>query len=241
MKAMILAAGLGTRLGETTKTIPKCLVEAGGKTMLERVVERLKAAGVSEFVINLHHLADSVREFVKRRDCFGVSIEFSYEDDLLDTGGAVRKALTLLGDEDFFLHNSDVYCDADLAAFADWHRSRGALASLCVMQRESSRLLLFDEAGRLCGWENPLKSQSDTVPERAPCARLAFSGIQLISPRIVDYMLDEAPAFSIIRSYMRAARAGEDVAAYRIDDSYWLDMGSPDKLAELRRKLEPGA
>lgn len=241
MKAMIFAAGLGSRLGEITRTTPKCLVRAGGKSMLEYVVERLKAAGVDHVVINLFHLGEQIEEFVREKDSFGIRVDFSREETLLGTGGGLKKAAGFFaGDESFFVHNADVYCDLDLKILAGAHAGSGALATLVMMERQSSRCLLFDSHGQLAGWEGTKESgETDLISEDPVLTRLAFSGIQMVSPRIFAYMRDEEEKFSIIRSYMKAARAGEKVVSCVMKDAWWIDVGKPETLEQLRLHLEP--
>jgi NDP-sugar pyrophosphorylase family protein len=241
MKAMVLAAGLGTRLREITKTKPKCLVEAGGKTMLQHVLERLRGAGVSEVVINLHYLGDQIESYLQMRDNFGLKIQFSREAELLGTGGGLKNAAALLGnDSDFFLYNADIYCELDLEAMLDAHRRSGVLATLAVMDRKTSRYLLFDAGNRLAGWHNPDVGESKLITGATleSCSNLAFSGIHVISPEFFAYMQEDTGSFSIIRSYLRAAERGRAVEAYRIDDSFWVDVGTPEKLAELDMVLQ---
>ncbi len=235
MKAMILAAGLGTRLGVLTRDIPKCLVEVAGKPMIVHVVEHLRAAGVTTIVINLHYLADKVRDYFAQHN-FGVAIEFIYEPEILGTGGAIKNARKLLQDEpDFIVYNTDVYSDLDLGKFVEAHRSRNALVTLAVMDRPTSRPLLFDPTGQLVGWESG--ENKDQPTSAGPVERLNFSGIQIISSGFFNYLEVEQGAFSSIRPFLAAAKAGQRVFAFRIDASYWIDMGTPEKLEELRHKV----
>ncbi|HLK05584.1 MAG TPA: nucleotidyltransferase family protein [Candidatus Acidoferrum sp.] len=156
MKAMILAAGLGTRLRPLTDTIPKALVELNGRTLLEITITRLKSFGVAEFIVNVHHHAEKIVSFLESKNNFGVRIELSREDDLLlDTGGGLKKAAWFFlegnSSEPFFLHNVDVLSSIDLNQMLDAHKNSGALATLAVQQRKSSRQLLFDENNLLVG------------------------------------------------------------------------------------------
>src|SRR5580765_2436736 len=157
MKAMVLAAGLGTRLRPLTNDRPKALVEVAGRTLLEIALTRLTAFGVSEVIVNVHHFADMVVEYLKARQNFGMRIEISREDELLDTGGGLKKAAWFFqegssgNDEPFLLHNVDVISTIDLSRMVKSHRSSRALATLAVQDRETSRYLLFDDAGELCG------------------------------------------------------------------------------------------
>jgi NDP-sugar pyrophosphorylase family protein len=240
---MILAAGLGTRLRPLTNDLPKALVEVAGRTLLEITLARLRTFGVSEVIVNVHHFADMVLAYLKARDNFGMRIDISREDVLLDTGGGLKKAGWFFledsrcTDEPFVLHNVDVISTIDLGRMVQSHKQNKALATLAVQKRESSRQLLFDEHLQLCG----RRAGRDRAPEIArPAAHLeplAFSGIHVISPRVLP-MLTEDGIFSIITSYLRLASNGESVRAFRADDYYWRDLGKPDGLQKAARDLE---
>lgn len=235
MKAMILAAGVGSRLRPITDEIPKALVDVGGVPMIERVVRRLQAAGVTELVVNLFHLGDRIVEFLASKDNFGIRIAFTREAELLDTGGGLKNAAWFFDDgRPFFVHNVDVLSDIDLPELLRFHQSFGALASLAVQGRSSSRQLLFDHDGRLCGRETPEGMEWAKGPV-SNFERLAFTGIHVIDPAIFPRMT-ETGAFPITRSYLRLAGEGEKIAAYRADGSYWQDIGSPQKLEAARRR-----
>jgi NDP-sugar pyrophosphorylase family protein len=153
MKAMVLAAGLGTRLRPLTDDKPKALVEVAGRTLLEITLERLRGAGVREVIVNAHHFADQLVEYLRAHENFGMRVEVSREDVLLDTGGGLKQAAWFFRGEDepFLVHNVDVVSGIDLGRMVEAHRERGALATLAVKNRETSRLLLFDGDGWLCG------------------------------------------------------------------------------------------
>jgi len=236
MKAMVFAAGLGTRLREISKTTPKCLVEVGGVPMLERVLRRLAAVGVTEAVVNVHHLREQVERFLAAVS-LPLAVRTSPEDTLLGTGGGLKHARALLqANEPFFVHNADVYSDIDLGALWRAHMAE-SLATLAVMRRETSRALLFSTDGVLVGWENG-DGRSDRGGAKAEqLERLAFSGIQVVSPRIFEYLERDSGDFSIITTYMHGAKAGEAVRAFRMDDAEWVDIGTPEKLEALRREV----
>jgi NDP-sugar pyrophosphorylase family protein len=231
MKAMVFAAGIGSRLKHLTQTKPKCLMEIGDKTMLSIVLERLKGAGVTEVVINLHHLPQQITDYMEAHGRFGLTVHYSYEDTLLDTGGGLKRVAQHFNtDEPFIVHNSDIYCEVDLRKLVEHHRSSGATATLAVREAEGSRGLYFDSAGRLTGWsEESAPSPSDSILKN-------FTGIQIVSRRLFASMPSDE-VFSIIVPYLTAARSGEQVTAYDISDSYWLDMGTIEKLEELRRRV----
>ena len=233
MKAMILAAGVGSRLRPMTDERPKALVEVGGVPMIERVARRLRAAGVTELIVNLFHLADRIVEFLASKANFGLRIAFTREAELLDTGGGLMNAAWFFDDgRPFFLHNVDVLSDIDLRGLLRFHRQAGALVTLAVQTRSSSRQLLFDREGRLCGWESPKGMGWATGPIRE-AERLAFTGIHVIDPAIFPKMT-ETGAFPIIRTYLRLAGEGEKIVACRTDGAYWQDIGSPEKLEDAR-------
>ena len=219
MKAMVLAAGLGTRLRPLTDSRPKALVEVAGRTLLEITLERLRTFDVREVIINVHHFAEMVVDYLKSHDKFGMRIEISREDVLLDTGGGLKKAGWFFNDDEpFILHNVDVISTIDLQRMSDFHNEHQPLATLAVQDRKTSRYLLFDEGGRLCG----------RAPSPDPQFQsLAFSGIHVISPRLLT-MMDEEGTFSIITSYLNLAARGEKIMAFRADEYEWRDLGRPE-------------
>ena len=280
MKAMILAAGLGTRLRPLTDTRPKALVEVGGRTLLEITLTRLRSFGITEVIINVHHFADMVVDYLKSHDNFGMRIEVSREDDLLlDTGGGLKKAgwfflkesgewpLDFARDkrvasgehpsEPFLLHNVDVISNIDFTRMLQFHNEHLALATLAVQSRESSRLLLFDDQGQLCG--RRISGQDTLLPtlgaagvnekkkqipryarnDKSLCSPLplAFSGIHVVSPRLLP-MLSESGVFSIIDAYLRLATEGEKILAFRADEYYWRDLGRPGDLQQAALDLQ---
>jgi NDP-sugar pyrophosphorylase family protein len=240
---MILAAGLGTRLQPLTDDRPKALVEVAGQTMLEVTLSRLHTFGVREVIINIHHFADMVVDYLQANNNFGMRIEISREKALLDTGGGLKKAARFFlenssrGDEPFILQNVDVVSTVDFGRMLQFHREQQALATLAVQDRETSRYLLFDEQLRLCG----RRSGHEGVPELVrPAQRVqawAFSGIHILSPRIFSQMTEEG-AFSIITSYLRLAAQGEKILAFRADKYYWRDLGRPENIAQAEQDLK---
>ena len=241
MKAMILAAGLGTRLRPLTDNKPKALVEVGGRTLLEITLTRLRSFGVTELIVNVHHFADMMLAYLRERNNFGMRVEVSCEDVLLDTGGGLKKAgwffLEDAGDEPFLLHNVDVISTIDLRQMAGEHKQTGALATLAVRERKSSRQLLFDEHGQLCGRRLGRDSAEEIARPSARLTPLAFSGIHVISPRFLK-MMDEDGAFSIIETYLRLASAGEKIQAFRADQYYWRDLGRPENIRQAELDVE---
>ncbi len=243
MKAMILAAGLGTRLRPLTNDRPKALVEVGGRTLLEITLSRLRAFGVREVIVNVHHFADMVADYLKTKNNFGMRIEISREEVLLDTGGGLKKAAWFFLEDasrldvPFILHNVDVISTIDLQSLMQSHTDRQALATLAVQARETSRYLLFNEHGGLCG-RRSARNQEPEIVRSGPCTdALAFSGIHVISPRIFSRMTEEG-AFSIITAYLRVAAQGEKILAFRADEYYWRDLGRPENVAQAERDLK---
>ncbi len=231
MKAMILAAGLGTRLRPLTNDKPKALVEVHGKTLLEIAISRLSKAGFHEIVINVHHFADQIIDFIESKDRFGIQLTISDErDKLLETGGGIKKAAPFLnGDKAFLVCNVDIISDIDLSEMYHSHLRSGALATLAVRQRETSRYLLFNHHNNLSGWKNTKTEESIIVRNsQKKFKELAFSGIHIIQPSIFRYMNQEGK-FSIIETYLDLAKKHK-IKAYSHNEGYWLDVGKPEQL-----------
>jgi len=246
MKAMILAAGLGTRLRPLTDNRPKALVEVAGRTLLEMALSRLRAFDVREVIINVHHFPDMILAFLKQNHDFGMRIEISREDLLLDTGGGLKKAAWFFlqdaarSDEPFVLHNVDVVSTVDLRRMLQFHAENQALATLMVQNRQTSRYLLFDEQAMLCGRRSGSDQKAELVRSTQQFQPLAFSGIHIISPRLLAMMTEEG-VFSIITSYLRLAAQGEKILAFRADEYYWRDLGSPDSILQAAEDLRQHA
>jgi mannose-1-phosphate guanylyltransferase len=246
MKAMILAAGLGTRLRPLTDNRPKALVEIAGRTLLEITLARLRAVGVREIIINVHHFAGMVLEYLKANDNFGIRIEVSREEVLLDTGGGLKKAAWFFledsehRDEPFILHNVDVVSTIDLTRMVQFHKENKALATLAVKDRKTLRYLLFNDQLQLCGRQYGRDQAPEFVLPSSPAQALAFSGIHVISPRLLP-MLTEEGAFPIIASYLRLASQQEKILAFRADEYYWRDLGRPENVLQAEQDLKEKA
>jgi len=237
LKAMLFAAGQGTRLAPLTDRHPKCLVEAGGKTLLEHNILKLKVAGVDTLVINVHHFSEQVIEFIHSKD-FGLTIHISEEQDLLGQGGGLLLASQYFqGEEAFLVCNSDIYTNLDLNALVSAHKETQCLATLAVADRLTSRYLRFDANRNLCGWENR-KTGKVISWNINSFETWAFNGAQVISAKIFDYMDGQDTSFSTIPIYLKAAQAGEEIKAFPMDLSYWIDIGTVEKLELLREHLE---
>lgn len=243
MRAMILAAGLGTRLRPLTNDRPKALVEVGGRTLLEITLRRLCEFGVREVIVNVHHFAEMVVEVLKKNSNFGMRVEISREEVLLDTGGGLKEAAWFFledgsSDEPFLLHNVDVISTIDLARMVQLHLERKALATLAVQKRDTTRYLLFDENDRLCGRQAG-GDETEIVRRSRETAPLAFAGIHVISPRLLKAMT-ETGVFAIISSYLRLAGKGEEILAFRADEYYWRDLGRPESVKQTEKDVENG-
>jgi NDP-sugar pyrophosphorylase family protein len=241
MKAMILAAGLGTRLRPLTDNRPKALVEVAGRTLLEITLSRLRDQGVCDVIVNVHHFADMIVDYLEANRNFGMHIEVSREDVLLDTGGGLKKAAYFFlrdsdGEEPFIVHNVDVISTIDLGRMARFHRDHQALATLAVQHRETSRYLVFDEQMRLCGRRADNKPAAEAAQPQGRVQELAFSGIHIVSPRLLGMMSEEG-AFSIIAAYLRLAAGGEKILGFVDDHAYWRDLGRPESIEAISSML----
>ncbi len=237
---MVFAAGLGTRLRPLTDHCPKALIEVGGEPMLGRIIRRLIDAGVTEVVVNVHHFADMIKSYLAANDNFGIRIHVSDESDLLlDTGGGILKAQRWLdGDEPFIVHNADILSDIELSEIYRRHVDSGAIATLLVARRNSSRYLLFGKSdGRLHGWINTATGQTRPdgfIYDPARYLQLAFGGIHVVSPRIFDSLsrYSSDPVFSIVPFYLSVCDRLE-IRGYSPDRDYqWFDIGKPDSLKQ---------
>lgn len=242
MRAMILAAGLGTRLRPLTDDRPKALVEVAGHTLLEITLRRLREFGIREVIVNVHHFADMVVEYLKKNDNFGMRIEVSREEVLLDTGGGLKQAARFFlesghADEPFLLHNVDVLSTIDLNRMVQFHRQHQALATLAVQDRETSRYLLFDEQQQLCGRRMGRDQSPEIVRQSKKTQPLAFSGVHVISPRLLA-KISESGVFSIITSYLRLAGERQKILAFRADEFYWRDLGKPENVSQAAQDVK---
>mgnify|MGYP001601565860 CR=1 FL=1 len=236
---MLFAAGLGTRLKPLTDHKPKALVEVGGVTLLEIAIRRLMAAGFKEVLVNVHHFASQVVDFLEKSSFPGIHIGISDERDLLlDTGGGLKFARWFFNDDKPFLAcNVDVLTNMDLANFFRHHLASGALATLAIRRRQTSRYLIFDENLQLQGWQNAKTAETRWCApnHHSPIInhRLwAFSGIQCLSPAIFDWM-PEREVFSMIDVYLAAA-ASAPVLGFPHEQDQWLDVGTPESLEAAR-------
>ncbi len=237
MKALIFAAGLGTRLKPLTETMPKALVPVGGKLLLEHAVLKLKSAGVNEIIINIHHFAEQIIDFIHSRSDFDIRIEFSDERNLLlDTGGGLKKASWFFDDnEPFFVYNVDILSDIDLKQMHAYHLQSKPLSTIFVSSRQTSRYLLFDNDNKLYGWYN--RQTGETKPQNITFNpekynQLAFNGIHVISPEIFPLMKDCPERFSIIDFYLSIANSSK-IQAFQQKDTQIIDVGKLETLQNV--------
>ncbi|HEY3389728.1 MAG TPA: nucleotidyltransferase family protein [Prolixibacteraceae bacterium] len=235
MKALIFAAGLGTRLYPLTIDKPKALVEIAGKTLLQMAIEKVSHAGYNDIVINIHHFGDQIIQFLERNNNFGLTITISDErDQLLDTGGGILKAAQWLDSEEpFLVYNVDVLSNIDLQLFRQYHIENGGLATLVVRDRNTARYLAFDDTMQLSGWKNIKTGEEIASRNMQDCSLLAFSGIQLIEPAIFKLII-ETGSFPLIPLYLRLA-ADARIMGYHDHSSLWMDLGKPDQIKEAER------
>jgi len=235
MKAMILAAGYGTRLKELTAMKPKPLVEIAGKTLLEITLERLINFGVNEVVINVHHFAKQVIDYLKKKENFGIYIEISRENELLDTGGGLKNVEYFFDDDEpFILHNVDSISNLPFELMLEKHKTKNALATLFVQDRNTQRYFLFNEKDELCGWRNIKTSEEKLLFRAEQVKQLAFQGIHILSPKIFKD-ITESGAFSIVDLYLRLASEGKKIAAYHNDKIKWIDAGKIENLSSTEK------
>ncbi|MDT3697085.1 MAG: nucleotidyltransferase family protein [Ignavibacterium sp.] len=238
MQAMILAAGLGTRLKPLTDDTPKALIKVYGRTLLETAIRNLIEYGFNKIVINVHHHADKIKHFIEA-NTFAADIFISDETDLLlDTGGGIKNALRFFDNLPVLIHNVDIISNLNLSEFYNYHLSDDSLASLVVSKRLSSRYLLFNKDNILCGWEDIRKNERIVVREEPDYQQLAFNGIHLINPELIKKFPEEK-VFNVIKAYLTAAKT-EEINAYVCNDIKWIDVGKIDSLQraeELVKKI----
>ena len=238
MKAMVLAAGLGTRLEHFTLERPKALVEVNGKPLLAYVVEKLVSSGFNEIVVNVHHFAEQITDYLKNNN-FGAKISICDETNrLLDTGGGILKAKPFLdGEEPFLVHNVDILSDINLNQLIDFHTKSGSFATLAVGERKSSRQFFFDEHMRLAGWRNNLTGKEIiTHQSDSPLKGFAFAGIHVISPEFFQKIHTKG-AFSIVDAYLSLC-SNQKIVGYNTSTNFVLDVGKPNNLEKAQRIVD---
>ncbi len=236
-QAMILAAGMGSRLKPLTDKTPKALIPFHGKPLLEWLILKLKHDGYTRLVINTHHLAGQIDSFLKSKNNFGLAVTLSYEEQLLDTGGAIKRAIPFLDNSiPLLVHNADILSDIPFSALENHHRASAAHVTLAVNNRTTSRYFRFTSDGLLCGWENTRNGATKgTCPE--PFVKYAFCGIHLLNPAVWHAFPDQ-DIFSMVPFYVEQA-ARFKIRAYNVDKWRWADLGTPDKLKNARLLFTP--
>jgi NDP-sugar pyrophosphorylase family protein len=231
MKAMILAAGFGTRLKPFTDAHPKALAIVSGKTILQRNIEYLTSFGIQEIIVNVHHFASQIFDLIKANNGFGSTISFSDErDEVLETGGGIKKAAWFFKekDEPFVVMNVDVLTDMNLKKMIAQHKKEMPLATLAVSSRNTSRYFLFDELDHLIGWKNEKTGEQRMSRETNKYWQKAFSGIHIISPEIFSLMKLEGK-FSMVDVYLELAKT-HDITAFDHSNSKFIDVGKPQSI-----------
>ena len=233
---MIFAAGLGTRLSIETSVKPKALVDIGGRTLLQRAVEKLKAGGITEVVVNVHHFSELVISFLKMND-FGIPVHISDETEkLLDTGGGLKKAACLFTEnEPILIYNVDILSNLNIRELLKNHLKSKALVTLAVRIRETQRYYKFDSEMNLVGWINKKTGETKiSVSEKFENAiAMAYSGFHIIQPEIFSLM-PETDRFSITDFYLELAKT-HSIKGFFDDSDLWMDVGKPEQLEEARR------
>lgn len=237
MEGMIFAAGLGTRLRPLTNDRPKAMVRLGGKTLLERVIVKMRQAGIGKIVVNVHHYAGQIEAFLRERRDLGEGVVLSDERAcLLDTGGGLRKAVGLFTPgESVLIHNVDIFSDMDLRALMAFHQEQGNDATLVVRPSVPGRGLRFDASGRLKGWENSLTGERKVVDEGFATARpYSFCGVHVVGPDLLGHFIHQG-VFSIIDEYLEQAKL-RSLKMY-LHEGFFMDLGTPEAIAEAEKCL----
>ncbi len=234
MKALIFAAGVGSRLASETHNKPKALVKIGSKTLLQIVIEKLAAFGISEMVVNVHHYPNKIIRFLEQHNNFGVHITISDErKKLLETGGGLKKAAPLLaGNEPILIHNVDILHDINFQHIVDFHTRSKSLATIAVRKRETQRYFLFNEEMELAGWKNKQTGEVKLCDknDKNTLTELAFSGVHIIDPSIFKY-ISQTGKFSIVDVYLQLAKTHK-ISGFYDTSELWMDVGKPDQLTK---------
>ena len=239
LRAMILAAGMGTRLKPFTNEHPKALAIVNGKTILQRNIEYLASFGIKEIIINVHHFPKQIIELIKKNHGFGSDITFSDEsEEVLETGGGIKKAAWFFENNNnpFVVMNVDILTDLNLHEMMDQHIKMKPLATLAVTQRTTSRYFLFDENGGLCGWENKATSEKKMSREAGVISEKAFSGLQILSPQIFSLIKNQG-RFSIVDTYLDLAKT-HTILEYDHTGTKLIDVGKPENILRAEKMFE---
>jgi MurNAc alpha-1-phosphate uridylyltransferase len=230
MKAMILAAGLGTRFKPWTDRHPKALALVNGKTLLERNLRYLQSFGIKDVLVNVHHFAEQMVDALSKNNGWGSRVTISDESDqILETGGGLKKAASYFNQGSFFLMNVDILTNLDLKAMISFHEEKKPMVTIAVTNRKSSRYFLFDKNERLTGWRNIKTGEEKIIMPGNVQVEKAFSGIHLISPDIFPLM-NQQGKFSIVDVYLDLA-AARPIFGFDHSGSYLVDVGRPESVA----------
>lgn len=237
MKAMILAAGMGRRLGKITEKIPKALIDINGKSVLRIAVEKCTSSGFDDIIINVCHLADMVEEEVNMLNKIGFRITISDErSGLLETGGGLYKAKGFFDKNPFLLYNADIVTDLDLNALYAFHNQKKGLATLAVRNRTGNRYFLVNSSGLLKGWCNKATGEKIVTGNNSEeLTEIAFSGIHILNPAIFDHMSEGV--YTMTDLYLKLANS-YNIVTYKYEDGYWGDIGTPESLENIRKLLK---
>ena len=231
MKAMILSAGLGSRLKPWTDHHPKALAVVNGKPLLQRNVEYLQLFGFTDLIVNVHHFADQVIEAIEKNSGWGSHITISDEtDEVLETGGGLKKAAWFFDEGDFLLMNADILTNLDLKAMLAFHEKAGPLATLAVTDRQTSRYFLFDEENNLSGWKNVKSGETKLSRPGNNLLQKAFSGIHIINPRIFS-LITQSGKFSMVEVYLGLAKT-HLIKSFDHSHSAFIDVGKPESVSK---------
>ncbi|HEY8401733.1 MAG TPA: nucleotidyltransferase family protein, partial [Cytophagaceae bacterium] len=238
MRAMIFAAGLGTRLKPFTENAPKALAVVNNKTLLQRNIEYLKLFGINEFVLNVHHFPDKIISFLKDNNNFNCTIKISDETDaLLETGGGLKKAAPyLIGKDPFVVMNVDILTNLDLGKMIEFHKTHKALATLAVTTRNTSRYFLFNEQNELCGWKNVTTGEEKIRRPNTTLQPKAFSGIHIIDPSIFNLIKQEGK-FSMVDVYLDLC-SNNTIIGYDHSSDSFIDVGKPESIEQAERMFK---
>ncbi len=242
MKALILAAGFGTRLRPLTDTIPKPLVQIGSLTFLERAINYLKNFGVQEIAINSHYLAEKLENFIKQKKDWGVPIKIFFEPEISGVGGAIKNAANFLKDSDpFIVFNADILTDIDLNLAFNFFKKSQSLATLLVNNRKTQRPLLVDKNNYLVGHlDKTTKVQKLAVTNyEKPLKEVGFTGIHIVSPKIFDLMPKSAK-FSVVDFYLDLVIQAHLINVLEFNEAYWQDVGTFERLKQTEADIRSG-
>jgi len=239
MRAMILAAGLGTRLKPLTDSTPKSLIKIEEFTLLELQIRKLLSEGFDTLIINVHHFADVIEEYLKQNNFFNCSIEISDESKkLLDTGGGLKKASHYFSDgKPFLVYNVDIISNVSLKILMKYHVASSSIATLAIQERKSSRKFLFNMDNALCGWKNENTSEQIIVrSDQSEFLQYAFSGVQIVDPKIFKYFPDK-DIFSLVELYLASAKK-EKISGFIHSEDEWMDIGKMVNLNQAESFFE---